>query len=156
MIFLVFITTLILCLFMFSMPTIYSIIKIGWRGYKKRIYFFKQIIKNDIVIYSSIDIAHYIRISPIIINYNHLLVLNYDSFYIEYFKIDEYIGNELKKYKYEPCSCIFFNHLRYKAVKKLSKINVIKLDKISDIDKIVNSELKTMKRDRILNSVMNF
>lgn len=158
-----FIISLSICLpLTLFMPTIYSIIRIGWKEYKQRIYFFNQIIKSDnLSVYLCNDMYDYMRLSPIIINCNRILLVYYDIDYIEYFDMEEYFSQSgklkrIKGYSYKACPCFLFNHLIKKVAKKFSKINTTKLDKISNIEKVVYGELEIMKRDRILNSILSF
>ncbi len=140
------------------LPSILSIFRLGYKKYIKLYVMLKFIHNNIDNCYLSSDNEYCL---PIYYSYNKLYMIYfkkeiYQLNWLDLSIIESYDKNGgwgFEKINYDT-NCLFLRILRDKIINKIKKIPIIEIDGLSDISKLVNDNIKIIKRDIKLNQIL--
>ena len=162
-----------------SIPSFISMYKLGFKAYVEQLALLKTMLKkistgykitvNQVYNYSGIgynglktstrvETNHFF---PIVINKDNLLVLNkkegpFNTLHIQYCKhIDDEWKNNVVQIK--TSSCLFTQILNDRFQKKVDNLmkDSVQLDNVENLNELLNSEITSIKREDILNNLLN-
>ena len=162
-----------------SIPSFVAMYKIGFKSYVEQLALLKTMLKkistgykvthNQVYTYSGtgyngpsnitkVETNHFF---PIVLNKDNLLVLNkkegpFNTLYIQYckHKNNEWENNTVE---IKNSSCLFTQVLNDRFQKKVDNLmkESIQIDDVKNLNDLLNSQITSIKREEVLNSILN-